>query len=799
MKKFLLSIATVLFGATMMSAADVTFNFATETYGLTRETENDAPYIETGTTLTANGGVTVTLNKTEGKNGWRLWSDGLRIYKNSGTSMTLSSSEKITGIEFTMAKASVIEGYSVNGGTAVTVSEKTFTVACDGTSINLGLTCTKNNGAIASMKVILNGEGGGTVTPTPDPDPVETVGKGTQAEPYTVEDVIKLNNNGKTDQWVKGYIVGCFNWDDATKTNNFSATELTTATNIAIASSASGYGTTYIAVQLPAGDIRTALNLVDNAGNLGKEVLVCGGLVKYITDQGVKPCTSYVLDGETPTPPAPVETVGNGTEAKPYTVADVLAMNNTVPGTAWVTGYIVGSATGQSASETFSTGTGENASASNIFIAASASETNYQNCIPVQLPVGDIRTALNLKDNAANLGKKLEIYGSLEKYFGLPGVKTPTAYKLDGQGGETPTPPTPSDTEGDGTEFNPFTVADVIKLNNNGATAQWVSGTIVGVMNYVEGTGNVFSSTELTTNSNLVIAATTADYGTNYVCVQLPAGKIREDLNLVDRPGNVGKEVSVCGDLAKYCGVHGVKNTSAYHITGGLAPLPVGETASLTSFVEDQCTSNTKINGAVTVFYQSPDKKYTFITDGETNLEVYTGAGLANTYVNGDQLTGIVGKYGYYQNMPQMTPQADTFGEPTHGTAVEPVEKALGAIQPADYVTVKGVKIIATTEGEGDKQKTTYTVSDGTNELTLFDRFNIGGIAAGENVTILGIGAVFGETKQLFPIEITAEQDSISEITAGEGQTVIYDLQGRRLNAPVRGINIINGRKVLVK
>ncbi|MDE7125094.1 MAG: hypothetical protein K2O12_01245, partial [Muribaculaceae bacterium] len=30
-------------------------------------------------------------------------------------------------------------------------------------------------------------------------------------------------------------------------------------------------------------------------------------------------------------------------------------------------------------------------------------------------------------------------------------------------------------------------------------------------------------------------------------------------------------------------------------------------------------------------------------------------------------------------------------------------------------------------------------------------------------------------------------------------ETVIYDLYGRRLNAPVRGINIINGVKVLVK
>ncbi|MCM1309998.1 MAG: hypothetical protein NC301_03095 [Bacteroides sp.] len=41
----------------------------------------------------------------------------------------------------------------------------------------------------------------------------------------------------------------------------------------------------------------------------------------------------------------------------------------------------------------------------------------------------------------------------------------------------------------------------------------------------------------------------------------------------------------------------------------------------------------------------------------------------------------------------------------------------------------------------------------------------------------------------------------IREVVSGEWQSeeVVYDLQGRRLNAPIRGINIINGRKALVK
>lgn len=361
------------------------------------------------------------------------------------------------------------------------------------------------------------------------------------------------------------------------------------------------------------------------------------------------------------------------------------------------------------------------------------------------------------------------------------------------QGGEDPDPIDPN---AKGQKANPYTVEEVIALGNPGTTGQWVTGMIVGVMNYIEGTGNVFSATELTTNSNIVIASTTEDFGTNIVAVQLPNNsKIREDLNLVDRPGNLGKEVSVCGDLIKYCGVTGVKNTTDYTIVGGLAPLPIAETESLTTFVEEQFSTNTKITNAVTVYYQSPDKKYTFITDGTTNLEVYAGGGLPYAYSNGDQLTGIIGKFSYYQNMPQFTPQVDSFGEGTPGTAIQPTTTTLSTVQPADYVLIQNATITSVTADN----KTTITVSDESGSRILFDRFNIG-VTDATNVNILGIGAVYGEDAQLFPIEITPVTDGINEIFGeNNGETVIYDLQGRKLNAPVRGINIINGRKVLVR
>lgn len=43
----------------------------------------------------------------------------------------------------------------------------------------------------------------------------------------------------------------------------------------------------------------------------------------------------------------------------------------------------------------------------NILIAASATETDYTKCMPVQLLVGEVRNALSVANNAANVGKEV--------------------------------------------------------------------------------------------------------------------------------------------------------------------------------------------------------------------------------------------------------------------------------------------------------------------------------------------------------------------------------------------------------
>lgn len=144
---------------------------------------------------------------------------------------------------------------------------------------------------------------------------------------------------------------------------------------------------------------------------------------------------------DNPNPPAGD---GDGTEAKPYTVAQVLAG---ATGTdVWSEGYIVGWVDGKTLAEGAKFDATGVTAVSNILIAETADCKEVAKCVPVQLPSGtDARTKLNLKDNPDNLGKKVAVKGSLESYFGAKGIKTVTDYKLEGQSKpeqpETPTDP----------------------------------------------------------------------------------------------------------------------------------------------------------------------------------------------------------------------------------------------------------------------------------------------------------------------------------------------------------------------
>lgn len=255
---------------------------------------------------------------------------------------------------------------------------------------------------------------------------------------------------------------------------------------------------------------------------------------------------------------------GDGSAETPFSVGGVLA--GAQGSDMWVTGYIVGWVDGQviSSGAKF---TVPATSKSNLLLAAKPDETNVANCIPVQLPSGsDARTGLNLQDHPENLGKQVTLKGSLETYFGVSGVKTVTLYAWGDKGDESGTTPdepvTPPAGNGDGTSEKPYEISQV--LSGATGTGVWMTGYIVGAINDKSIDDAAFSGPfSLTTNILMAEKADETDIS-KCVPVQLPAGNLRTELNLVDNPSNLGKQVTIKGNLEKYFGVAGLKGASQY-------------------------------------------------------------------------------------------------------------------------------------------------------------------------------------------------------------------------------------------
>ena len=141
--------------------------------------------------------------------------------------------------------------------------------------------------------------------------------------------------------------------------------------------------------------------------------------------------------GTTPPTPPVGDLVGDGTAENPYTVEDVIALNNTLTSTHYVKGFIIGQVNGKAISTGLDTeapfaGDDGKAYHTNIVIASAMGETT--NIVPVQLPSGDLRKTFNLVENPDKYGVEVLICGSLEKYFGVPGIKSPTSIEVIGGG-----------------------------------------------------------------------------------------------------------------------------------------------------------------------------------------------------------------------------------------------------------------------------------------------------------------------------------------------------------------------------
>ena len=427
MKKITLLLSAMLM-AVMSFAGVVTFDADTDQGNAIVYTEGasgqEFTITKEGLTITVSSGLLGTYNNEH----------HYRIYKNQTLKIT-STAGAITSVQFTCTAngdtkygpgcftASTGE-YGHDGGavgtwtgsaTEITFSASTnqvrasqIVVAIDGAEIPGG----DNNGG---------DDNGGTTPPPANPEGVITC-----AEAVAICEA--TGSTATTETYtIRGYV-----------------TEIKYAY-----SEQYGTATFWIADTKDGGSVLQAyscapLTDADKVFAVGAYVELVGKLKQYNTTNEVEKGTYTVItpaDGGTTPPTPPVgDLVGDGTADNPYTVEDVIALNNTSKGPHYVKGFIVGQVNGASikggldteapfVGSTNSDGTVAT-QGTNLMIASVAGDTI--NMVAVQLPKGGLRDEFNLVDHPEMLGVEVLICGSLEKYFGVPGIKSPTSIEVIG-------------------------------------------------------------------------------------------------------------------------------------------------------------------------------------------------------------------------------------------------------------------------------------------------------------------------------------------------------------------------------
>lgn len=214
---------------------------------------------------------------------------------------------------------------------------------------------------------------------------------------------------------------------------------------------------------------------------------------------------------------------GDGTKENPYSIE---AAQQKQDGTiAWVQGYIVGTVENYEDPSGSAKFAAPFTAKNNLLIAASATETNVKNCVCVQLSSGtELYSKLNLAENATNLGHIFAIQGSLEKFYGFPGVKSTTAATLDGKdvGGSGETDPDNPLGLDDSNPVNSFSATFDDAVNNNDyLLANWYNVAVAGGRRWQ---GKIFNNTD-----KYIQATSYNASGSNFECwFVTPAFKVDE-------------------------------------------------------------------------------------------------------------------------------------------------------------------------------------------------------------------------------------------------------------------------------
>ena len=154
-----------------------------------------------------------------------------------------------------------------------------------------------------------------------------------------------------------------------------------------------------------------------------------------------------------------------------------------------------------------------------------------------------------------------------------------------------------------------------------------------------------------------------------------------------------------------------------------------------------------KLNNAQVLYASSRD---VFVRDASGAIDFYN---LGIDFKTNQMLNGsIIGKYSPFNNMPELAKTDNTNGDKltmTDGSAAQPKTVGVAESQDMKYVCdLVEYSSVNVVEDNGS-----FSITDGTSTLALFNKFNID-LAAANGKKVTGILVIYKDAYQLYPITI---------------------------------------------
>lgn len=223
--------------------------------------------------------------------------------------------------------------------------------------------------------------------------------------------------------------------------------------------------------------------------------------------------------------------------------------------------------------------------------------------------------------------------------------------------------------------------------------------------------------------------------------------------------------------------------------------------ASLNELTADKDYVNVSFTDAKVVYVDGTNY---FLREGDKAIMFYGSAlGFSqNAIVNGSVKVDYVNYRGIHELKDNAFTTEDNLVVTDNSEAAQPVVTTVAELLAlnhiCDYVMLNGVTITSEVSGK----YTNYYANSGSDKIQLYNGLDVSSYAGdGNSYNLTGVfNAIYNEKAEIQPIAVSvATGINNVEANAEKADEVIYNIAGQRLVKAQKGLNIINGKKIIVK